>query len=391
MTFKDIAWQSLRRRKAKAAFVLVGLSIGVAAMVALVGLAEGLTREINHKLEKYGANMIITPKSEQLSLAYEGLSMGGFSFETTQLKEADLAGIKSIKNSSNIAAVGPMVLGPVMVGNQAVLLAGMDFGTVDILKPWWKIQGRDPNSDQVIAGSRAAQTFGLKIGREIQLQGRNGEKSRTLTVSGILGPTGSQDDNIIFTPLKTAQDILDKPGEVSMVEVAALCMHCPVDEMVDQLSGALPGASVMAIRSVVEGRMETLKMFKKISLGGSIMVVLIGGLVVLVTMMGSVKERTSEIGIFRAIGFRKGHVMRIVLIEALILSAGAGMLGYLLGLGGGEAVMPLISGTAGAHIPLDPLLPAGALLMALVVGLVSSIYPALTAARLDPSEALRSI
>lgn len=88
MTLKDIALLNLRRRKAKAAFVLAGLLIGVATMVALVGLAEALTHEINHKLEKYGANILVVPRSDQLALSYEGVNLGGFSFETKELKES---------------------------------------------------------------------------------------------------------------------------------------------------------------------------------------------------------------------------------------------------------------------------------------------------------------
>jgi ferredoxin-fold anticodon binding domain-containing protein len=86
-------------------------------------------------------------------------------------------------------------------------------------------------------------------------------------------------------------------------------------EMVKQISEILPGANVMAIKQVVKGRMETLDHFRKGSYLLSAVVALVGGLVVLVTMMGSVRERTPEIGIFRAIGYRKGHIMRIILLE----------------------------------------------------------------------------
>jgi len=118
-----------------------------------------------------------------------------------------------------------------------------------------------------------------------------------------------------------------------MAEVAALCTACPIEDMVTQISEKLPGAKVMAIQQVVKGRMETLHHFKKFSYGVSAVVILIGGLVVLVTMMGSVKERTEEIGIFRAIGFRKSHIMRIILLEALIVSSIAGIFGYFIGFG----------------------------------------------------------
>ena len=80
MTLTQIAIHSLRRRKARAAFVLAGLTIGVATVVAVIGFSRTMTHDINHKLEKYGANILILPRTERLSLTYGGLSLGGVSF-----------------------------------------------------------------------------------------------------------------------------------------------------------------------------------------------------------------------------------------------------------------------------------------------------------------------
>ncbi|MCF8033781.1 MAG: ABC transporter permease [Desulfarculaceae bacterium] len=385
MNLTDIALLNLRRKKAKAAFVLAGLLTGVATMVALMGLGSALTHEVNHKLEKYGANILITPKSDQLNLTYGGLSLGGFSFATREIKQADLGRIKHIANSANLAAVGPMVLGRVEAGSRPVLLAGVDWREARILKPWWKLRGAEPLAGQVAPGAEAARLLGLKPGDRVSIQGRE------LTVSGVLEPTGSQDDHLLFMPLAPAQELLGKQGLVSMVEVAALCKDCPIEAMVAQIGKALPGAKVMAIRSVVQGRMETIASFKRFALGVSLLVALLGGLVVLVTMMGSVKERTNEIGIFRAIGFRSGQVMRVVLTEALILSAAAGLLGYLAGHGAGELALPWFSEGSGVHLAWDPLLAAIALGLALVCGALASLYPAYMASRLDPAQALRTL
>jgi len=153
----------------------------------------------------------------------------------------------------------------------------------------------------------------------------------------------------------------------------------------------LPAAKVMAIQQVVKGRMETLVQFRKFSYGISAVVILIGGLVVLVTLMGSVRERTGEIGIFRAIGFRKSHVMRIVFLEAGIVSGLAGILGYFVGIGGTHIGLKLFSGSSSPAVPINIEMIIGAVLLAIVVGLVASAYPAFMAARLDPNEALRSL
>jgi putative ABC transport system permease protein len=385
MTVKDIALRNLRRRKAKAAFVFLGLLIGVSAVIAFVSLIDALTQDIQHKLEQFGANILIVPKTENLSLTYGGLSLGGISFEMEEIYEADLKKVKSIKNARNVAALGPVLLGAIEVGGRRALLAGVDFEKTRILRPWWKMRGEIPDDNAVLVGASAAHVLGLRPGSHLSVNGRR------LFVSGILEPSGSQDDQIVFTRLSLAQSILGKEGRISMAEVAALCADCPVEDMVKQISQVLPGANVMAIKQVVKGRMETLGHFRKIAYGLSIVVVLVGGLVVLVTMMGSVRERTGEIGIFRAIGFRRSHIVQVVLFEALIVSALAGILGYFMGVTTTKIVLPLFTESYGVTVPWNPQLAGGAFSLSILLGLVSSIYPAILAARLDPNEALRAL
>ncbi|MBU0652429.1 MAG: ABC transporter permease [Proteobacteria bacterium] len=390
MNLWDIALRNLRRRKSKAAFVLVGLTIGVSAVVVFISIAEALTQNINSKLEEYGANILIVPKTENLPMSYGGISLGGVLFEMQEIHEEELAKIGEIKNAKNVAAVGPMLLGAIEIGSRKAVLAGMDFQVASQLRPWWKIQGKLPDEEGVLAGAEAARILGLVVGKPVAVNGRS------LVVSGILEATGSQDDHILFTHLVTAQSILRKEGRISLAEVAALCAGCPIEEMVRQISEILPGANVMAIKQVVEGRMETLNQFRKASYGLSAIVVLVGGLVVLVTMMGSVRERTAEIGIFRAIGFRSSHIMKIILLEAGIVSVLAGVLGYLVGLGATKVALLVFvagggHGSHGIALPVDPWLAGAALALAIVLGLSASYYPARLAARLDPCEALRAL
>lgn len=385
MKLIDISLCNMRRRKAKAFFIFVGLLVGVSSVVAFMSLVDALTRDINHKLEKYGANILIIPRMENLSLTYGGLSLGGISYEMQEILQDDLEKIGSIRNAANVAAIGPMVLGAIKIGDRNVLLAGVDFEVSHFLRPWWKIKGKIPEKHNILVGSDAGRVLGLDVGSSLEMYGKK------FVVSGVLDSTGSQDDQIIFAHLSTAQTILGKEGRISMAEVAALCNNCPIDDMVNQISGALPDAKVMAIKQVVKGRMETLGHFNTFAYGLSALVMLVGSLVVLVTMMGSVRERTSEFGIFRAIGFRRGHVVQMVLFEAGIISALAGLTGYLAGLGIIKIFIPFFTESVGVKVPLDPVLAGGILILAVILGLASSVYPAILAGNLDPNEALRTI
>lgn len=385
MTLKLISIRNLMRRKGKAAFILAGLVIGVATVVGIISFVDATTHDIAHKLEQYGANILVVPRTENLSLTYGGMAMGGVSFELEEIRESELAKLASIRNARNIAAVGPMVLGVVPVDGRRILMAGVDFAAAGILKPWWHVQGGLPDENGVLLGAEAARVLNLKTGDRLVVN------DRSLAVSGVLEPTGSQDDQLAFARLATAQQVFNKPGRISMAEVAALCKDCPIEDMVRQISEALPGAKVMAIQQVVKSRLEMLAHFEKFAYGISAVVLLIGSLVVLVTMMGSVRERTGEIGIFRAIGFRRSHIMRIVFLEAGIVSVLAGGLGY--GLGFAAARLAFLFSGEGhpVHVPFSPEMALAALALAVVLGLLASAYPAVLAARMDPNDALRAL
>ncbi|GAB6059708.1 ABC transporter permease [Desulfonatronum parangueonense] len=391
MNLNTIAIANIKRRKAKAAFVLVGLLIAVTTVVALLGLRQAVSSNIITQLEQYGANIVILPRSDNLALSYGGISLGGVSFDVRKIHEDELQKIYSIPYRQNLAAVGPVVLGVVEVQGHSVLLTGLDFEATAVLKPWWRIQGQAPGLDsQALLGAEAARLLGLGPNDALHVGGRE------LTVSGILEPSGSQDDHLLFTRLAAAQGILDKEGQISMVEVAALCHGCPIEDMVEYIAMALPNTQVMAIQQVVESRMQAMDHFEKFAYAVSGVVIMVSGLMVLVSMMGNVRERASEIGVFRAIGYRRRHVMRIIFLEAGILALAGGALGYLLGQVAMRLALPLfILGEAddvlhhGAHF--DPLLPILAMALSVLVGLAASVYPALMASRMDPNEALRAI
>lgn len=387
MRLESIVLNNLKRRKSRMIFLVAGLLIGVATIVTLISLSNTLTADVQHKMENYGANILITPLSDNLSLSYGGITLGGVSVDSREIRQADLQKIDTIPNNRNIAAVAPKVLGAVKVGSGRVMLMGVDIDKEFHLKKWWSVNGAPVTAEnQVVAGSAAAEALGLKVGDKLDIKGED------FTVSGILVKTGSQDDHLLIASLPVVQRLLGKEGMVSLVEVAALCADCPVSDMVDQISTVLPDVEVSAIQQVVKTRMHALDQFRAFSLAIAAIVVLIGALVVFVTMMSAVNERTREIGIFRALGFRRSHIMRLILLESSLLSLLAGVLGFFSGMGATRLIMPFMTENH-HHVALhwSPALAVMSILMALIVGCLASFYPALHASRLDPTEALRAL
>jgi putative ABC transport system permease protein len=385
MKLHDIAVNNLRRRKGKVFFLVMGLLVGVAAVVALYTTTTILEEDIAHKMDEFGANIIVTPKSEGLSLTYGGLSLGGVSFDTKEISEADLEKVKTIPNAANIRIVSPKVFGVFENAGHKALVVGVDFNEELSLKKWWKINGDAPEKpNQILLGKEAADRFQVAPGSKLEIKGE------PFKVAGVLESTGSQDDGLVFMNLPTTQKLFGKQGTVGMVEIAALCKNCPISDIVTQLSETLPSAKVTAVQQVVEGRMDTLHSFRRFSLGISALVLFVGSMVVFVTMMASVNERTREIGIFSAIGFRRSHIMKIILLEAAAVSLMAGLTGYLAGIGVTRVLLSFLTEQM-PHFTLDPMVPLGAVFLAVLVGLLASLYPALTASRMDPSEALRTL
>jgi putative ABC transport system permease protein len=382
---EHIVFHNLRRRKGRAIFLVIGLLIGVATVVTLLSLTDALGRRAQHEMENFGANIIITPRSDELALNYGGVQLGGVNLVSNEIEQTSLANIDDIPNRRNVATIGPKVLGAVEVDGQRVMMMGVDPKAEFKLKRWWSIAGRKiEKGRELLAGDAVVKRFGLTMGDTLQIAGQE------YTVVGLLAKTGSQDDQLLIAPLSVAQSVLGKEGRLSMVEIAALCHDCPVDDIVNQLQTALPGTAVQAVQQVVKTRMHALGQFRLFAWGVAVTVVIIGALLVFVTMMGAISERTREIGIFRAIGYRRRHVLHLVLVEAAVVSALGGVLGYLTGVSATLAALPLLEGGK-ASWQWNPTLAVASVFAAILVGLVASLQPALRASRLEPSEALRAL
>ena len=386
MKLKDISINNLRRRKGKVFFLILGLTIGITTVVALISMTRMMNEDISNKLDEFGANILIIPRSDALALSYGGMSIGGVTVDAQTLKDSDIPKIRQIEVKENISIVSPKLIGTVEIDGKKVPLMGVTFQEESRLKKWWKIHGTFPkNRDEVLLGNEVAVQLFKSTGDPLSINGKS------VKITGILEETGSQDDFLIFADLKLVQETVKKPGALSLIEVSAFCNTCPIEEIVRQISKELPHAKVTAIKQTLQTKMEALDHFKKFSVGISAIVLLIGGLIVFTNMMAAVNERKREIGIFRAIGFRRSHVIRIIFLEALIVGVIAGVLGYVFGLGFSQIIGPIVTGLKGGKWVIDPLLAIGAVFLSSLIGILSSVYPALHASKMDPTEALRAL
>ncbi|MEW6127747.1 MAG: FtsX-like permease family protein [Acidobacteriota bacterium] len=414
MRISTIAFANLKRRKGKALFLIAGIAIGIGTAVALLSLSNSIKEEIGTQLDQFGANIVIVPQANNLSLDYGGVSVSSVSFDVQQLKDEDAEHILDIPYRNRLSFISPKLLGAVKVENQEILLAGVDFESELKLKRWWQIVGNAPAAEnEVLVGYEVAKTLGLidepvnakpqpvtnhtaidtheaenpkfKIVRDkLSLAGREHR------VTGVLGQTGSADDRIIFGKLANVQTILGKPQQLSLIEVSALCKDCPIEDIVSQISERLPQAKVSAIQQSARARAETVERLTRFAAVVAAIVLVIAALMIFTTMMSSVVERTKEIGVLRAIGFRKTHIIKELLIEVAVISAFGGLVGWGIGMLASYTALPYFAETAIA-LEWKPTVALVAIGAGLVIGALSSLYPILRASRLDPAESVRYV
>ena len=433
MRISTIAWANLRRRKSRAALLVAGIAIGIATVVALLSLSRSIGEEIGLQLDQYGANIVVVPKSDQLALDYGGVAVAGVALDVRPLTDEDARRIREIGYANRLAVVAPKLLGAAEAGGRQVVLVGVDFDSEFALNRWWRVVGEKPAGEgDLLVGHDAARALGLvepaaedtswpvvpQSANTVDVSGHAGMAGMTAAehaahmrqmaqhfriardrltvagreyrVAGVLAPTGGREDAWVFGRLAEVQSLLKKPGQLSLVEVSALCKDCPVEDIVAQIAAKLPEAKVSALQQAVRARAVTVERLTRFAGAVSGVVLLIGALMIFTTMTGAVVERTKEIGVMRAIGFRRAHIVKEMMLEVFAISLLGGALGWAAGAAATWALMPYFSQTGLGFEP-DAKLAALALLAALAVGAISSLYPTLRASRLDPSEAVRHV
>lgn len=386
MTLLHITAKNVKLHKFRTAVLLTGLSLGVAMVVGMFSVTEAMRENIQDKLDAYGANMVITPKSEDLSLNYAGVSIGSFSGEEGLLTEQDAAKIRTIKNARNINIVAPKLVGLVKAGRERAVVVGAKLREEFKMKKWWNIlAGRRPaGENEVLIGGDLAKKRGWKVGSPVELEGKR------FRVAGILARVGSQEDGLIFMDLKRAQELMGKPGDVNLIETSAWCKNCPIDEIARQTRQVIPNANVSAVRQAAKSRDAIVSRFFAFAAILSVAIAAVAGLVVFANVLTAARERRREIGIFRAVGYRKSHILAIILAETVLGGAVAGAIGWFVGFLAARFLGPLAAGLDVVP-PLDLKLALAAVASTPLISAVASAYPAFVAANADPAEALRAV
>ena len=384
-----LALSRLRTSRLRAALTMLGVVIGVASVVALVGVGQGTTANITTRLSALGTNL--------LTISPTGRTTGkGLTIE-------DAAAIAKL---DGVAAVAPelQTSTSIVVGTKStttsVVGTSADYARVRAFDVWQGTFLTPAAVEQglrvVVLGATTASDLGLdatSIGSTISIGGFPFE------VIGILQPKGGSGvqnpDDQVLVPLATVSKYFVAGDTVRTIGVSVSSDE-QMASVTTSITALLRDRHELAATDTADfsvfNQTQLLDAASSISatltllLGGIASISLVvGGIGIMNIMLVSVRERTREIGIRKAVGARGRDILAQFLIEALTLSLLGGLIGIALGL----AVSALIGQLAGWGFQFNPLTVAAAVVFSLIVGVVFGVWPARMAARLDPISALR--
>jgi putative ABC transport system permease protein len=398
MELIHLALSRLGSSRLRAALTMLGVIIGVASVVSLVAVGQGATSGVTKQLQGLGTNLLTVNPGATTT----GFTRGAAGSANT-LTIADAQAIGAL---AGVAAVEPEVSTSqfVVAGTQntTTTILGTTGGYTQVrnFDVW---QGATLNGAAVdehlqvaVLGATTADDLGLtasSIGSTITIGGLPFKVVGILQAKGSTGPT-SQDDQILV-PYTTVQDQF-VPGDTVRTVGISVASADQIDTVKAEITTLLETRHDIAIGGTddftIADQAQLLTTVSGVSdlltlllAGIASISLLVGGIGIMNIMLVSVRERTREIGIRKAIGARGRDILAQFLVEALVLSLLGGLIGIVLGL----AVSYLIGTLAGWGFVFSPETPLVAVLFSLLVGVVFGVWPARQAARLDPIVALR--
>ena len=399
------ALDALRLHKLRSALTMLGIIIGVAAVIAMVAVGGGAREQVVAQIRSLGSNLLIVTPGNVTS---GGVRMGSGAAST--LTDDDAAAIMAEIPSVQVVA-------PNMRGSAQLIAGGMNWatGVFGIDSGWfeardWDVDfGRMFEPEEVARGAQVA-IIGQTVARNLyggldpvgeELRIRN-VPFRVIGVMARKGQTtwGQDQDDVVFVPLNTARQRVLGRNLANARAVGSIYVKVrdgenmsateeEVKALLRQRHRLQPGAeddftirNLADIAATREASARTLALLLAAVAGVSLAV---GGIGIMNIMLVSVTERTREIGLRLAIGARQWDILRQFLFEATGLSAIGGAIGVMLGVGAAY----LISNAAGWPLLIEPMSIVIGVVFSGLVGIFFGWYPALRASKLDPIEALR--
>jgi putative ABC transport system permease protein len=390
---------AIAANKLRSGLTILGLCIGVAAVIALVAVGNGSKRQVEASIDSLGSNVLVVQ-------AQRGGFGPGAAGATVTLTQADAQALANGFDAPDVKSESPVVQASstTLVSGSTSYQPGSFVGTTpsyaqarnyDVAEGSW-FSASDVTKhvrDVVIGPTVAANLFpgSDPVGQTIRV---NGTSFQVVGVTAAKGSNGTTDqDDVVMAPITAVQDTLTGYGGLSSITVQATSgktLDAAQAEVTSILNTRLhvtdptnPGFSVVNQGSVRQASSASTSVFTTLLGAVAAISLLVGGIGVMNIMLVSVTERTREIGIRKAIGARRADVLQQFLTEAVLVSVLGGLLGVAVGLAASHfriaGVQPVVAVPAIA-------LAFGA---AVLCGLFFGTYPAARAARLRPVEALR--
>ena len=392
MKFFILAYKNLKRRKFRSFLTIGGVAVAVAVLVSLLGFNAGYREALTSDVDKMGYQVVVTAKG----CPYEAATMilngeAGLRFIDEDIYE-------QITIDPDIDKITPLLAqlayDPEKMDGKGGFTnyLGIEKSYIE-LKPnvdfksggWFSSE----NVNEAILGYDAAESIKKRVGDKIFIP----DRGIPLTIVGIFKRTASQEDGVIFLPLKTTQGIFDAEGKLTGIGIKLKKIE-KISEFEERL---YPIASIQVISmSQVKGTILNLVNSAKILIMSvafiAIFVAIIG---VINTILMSISERTQEIGIMKAIGASKLDIFKLIWMETLIVCTLGGIFGSIIAFLGGNLVELLVRSVmpyapSGRLLLITPDLLIYSFLGVIVVGIISGLFPALKAASMRPIEVIRS-